>query len=454
MKIPLLLTLLTASARVFATQPNIVFIYADDMGWTGTSVEMIQGDSNTRSDFHQTPQLEKLAATGLIFSQAYSPGPLCTPSRAGVLTGQNPAELHITTPGGGQADSSNQVSTPQTATRLPDDIPTLGTLLQAEGYATALLGKWHIGRSDHAGNHGFDLHDGSTANANHGTAEDPKEIFSLTERGIQFMEAQVKAGKPFYLQLSHYAVHSPTQARPASEERFKQLPSGEIHIDTDYAAMTWDLDASLAHLFQALERLKIVDHTYIVFMSDNGAAGNRRKPNNTPLFAGKGTLYEGGIRIPLIISGPGIHSGYCPEPVSGTDLFATFAAWAGAEIESTESEDLTPLLTGKEADFKRDLDLLFHYPHYGIGPIHKPQTALISKPWKLLKDWETDSYQLFDLSKDIGESTDRSTQEPDRFKEMVRLMNQRLTAIGAQLPEENPDYDPSTQQNQRSRRNR
>ena len=124
--------------------------------------------------------------------------------------------------------------------------------------------------------------------------------------------------------------------------------------------MTWDLDASLAQIFAALEELNIEDETYIVFMSDNGAAGNRRRPDNAPLFAGKGTLYEGGIRVPLIISGPGIKTGYSSTAVSGVDLFATFAMWAGADIESSDGEDLTPLLTGKPELFERKHALLFH----------------------------------------------------------------------------------------------
>ncbi len=308
-----------------SNKPNIVFIYADDMGWTGTSVEMIEGNAETRSDFYQTPNLEKMAARGMVFSQAYSPGPMCTPSRVGVLTGKTPAEMHITTPGGGRPDNTKKLTTPRIASGLPDDIPTVGTILKAEGYATALLGKWHIGRGDHAGNHGFDVHDGSTENHSNGNSADPKEIFSLTERGIRFLEESVKAGNPFYLQLSHYAVHIPIQSLPESIKRFEKEDPGKIHNDALYAGMTWDLDVSLDLIFQALERLQITDNTYVVFMSDNGAVGNRRKANNAPLQAGKGSLYEGGIRIPFIVTGPGIKAGYCDEAVSGTDLLATFA---------------------------------------------------------------------------------------------------------------------------------
>ena len=434
-------------------KPNIVFIYVDDVGWTGTSVEMIERNPDSRSDFYQTPNLETLASRGMVFSRAYSPGPMCTPSRAAVLTGKTPAELHITTPGGGRTDGARKMLTPRPSTQLPDDIPTIGTILKAEGYATALLGKWHIGRRDHAGQYGFDHHDGPTGNDSSGSPSDPKEIFSLTKRGIQFMEENVEAGKPFYLQLSHYAVHAPVQSRPASIDRFSAVSPGSIHKDPDYAGMTWDLDASLGQIFEALEKLNIENVTYVVFMSDNGASGNRRRPNNTPLFAGKGTLYEGGIRVPLIISGPGIKTGYSSTAVSGVDLFATYATWAGAEIELNESADLTPVLRGNPEQFKRDHALLFHYPHYGQGQFQQPQTAVISGRWKLLKDWETDSYKLYDLESDLGEKDDLSSKEPDVFNNMLAAMKNRLKEVGAQLLLANPDYDPSAEvQRRRSRR--
>ncbi|MDZ8119699.1 sulfatase [Pontiella agarivorans] len=454
MKNLLLTTSISLAAICFSDQPNIVFIYADDMGWTGSSVEMIEGDAATRSDFYQTPNLEKLAAHGMVFSQAYSPGPMCTPSRAAVLTGKTPAELHITTPGGGRIDTSHQMLTPRTTTRLPEDLPTLGTVLKEQGYATALLGKWHIGRRDDAGMYGFDVHDGPTENASNGTDDDPKEIFSLTQRGIEFMEQNVKAGKPFYLQLSHYAVHIPIQSRPESIRKFEKAESGEVHTHASYAGMTWDLDDSLAEIFRAVEKLNITDNTYIVFMSDNGAPGNPRRPNNAPLNGGKGSVYEGGIRIPFIVAGPGFKTGYCAEPVSGTDLFATFAAWAGAEVESGESEDLTPLLTGNDAAFSRRTDLLFHYPHYGQGPAQKPQTAIISGDWKLLKDWESGACELFNLKTDIGEQTDLSAREPKRFAAMYETLKLRLAETEAQLPEQNPDYNPKEKKEWRRTSNR
>jgi arylsulfatase A-like enzyme len=441
----------TATSTDTVDKPNIIFIYADDMGWTGTSVEMLAGDPASRSDFYETPNLETLASRGMVFSQAYSPGPLCTPSRAAVLTGRTPAELHVTTPGGGRTDGSRALLTPRPSTQLPEDTPTIGTILKAEGYATALLGKWHIGRRDHAGHYGFDEHDGATGNEGSGTAADPKEIFSLTERGIRFMEKSVAAGEPFYLQLSHYAVHGPAQGRPASIDRFSDMAPGSIHQDPGFAGMAWDLDASLAQIFDALEALDIKDETYVVFMSDNGATGNRRRPDNTPLFAGKGSLFEGGIRVPLIVSGPGITAGYSSTAVSGVDLFATFAAWAGADVESSDSEDLTPLLHGMPEQFTREHALLFHYPHYGQGRFQTPQTALVLDRWKLLRNWEAGTYALYDLASDLGETNDLSAENPDVFNSMLEAMNARLQDLDAQLPSANPDYDGSAEPQRRRR---
>ena len=429
-------------------KPNILFIFADDMGWTGTSVEMIPGDKRTRSDYYQTPNLERLASSGVVFSQAYSPASLCTPTRASVLTGKNPAELHITTPGGARSDTSKKVITPRASNSLPRDLPTIGSVLKQEGYATALLGKWHIGRSDHAGLYGFDFHDGATKNDAQGTDKDPKEIFSLTERGIAFMKKCVESKRPFYLQLSHYAVHSPVKCTAESRERFEKTPKGKIHNKPDYAGMTWDLDKSIGELLKALQELEIAENTYIVFMSDNGAAGGPRKPGNTPLRCGKGTLYEGGIRVPLIIAGAGIEPGSCTEAVTGTDLFATFAALAGAEYSSAESSDLRPLMFWEDDHFNRKQPLLFHFPHYGHGP-QQPQSALIANGWKLVKNWEGNAYELFNLSDDLSESQDLSKKNPEKLKEMINLMNRRLASAKAQLPTTNPDYDPAKDKTQK-----
>ena len=447
----------TYSMPVFegsSDKPNIVFILADDMGWTGSSVEMIQGDPSTQSDFYQTPNLEKLAAQGIRFSQAYAPASLCTPSRAAILTGKTPAEIHITTPGGGRGTGTEKLTPPQQRNDIPAEETTLPEALKSVGYATAHLGKWHIGRGN-PGSHGFDVHDGATGNNANGSETDPKEVFSLTQRGIEFMKEQVQAGRPFYLQLSHYAVHTPIQSLEESKNKFEKLPAGTRHSLTDYAGMTWDLDTSIGTLRKAIEELGIAYNTYIVFMSDNGAAAGRKTPQNTPLNKGKGTLYEGGIRVPLLIAGPRIETnGASSEAVTGCDLFPTFCEWAGVPlVGKIEGVSLVPLLTDDPSTFQRsEKAFLFHYPHYGQGPAQKPQTAIIAGNYKLIRDLETGTLQLFDPEKDISEKNDLSKQNPELTEKLEQLMDQRLKEVDAQLPTENPDYDPDAKQERTGQR--
>lgn len=434
---PVLIAMATA-------QPNIIFILTDDMSWTGTSVQIDQQTIESKSDFYQTPNIAMLAAHGMSFSAAYAPGPLCSPSRAGILTGKTPAELHMTTPGGGRPQDNQKLLSPDFIRDLPSSEDTIGELLRRKGYATAHLGKWHLGRGN-PGQHGFDVHDGSTSNNGPGDYEDPnpKDIFELTHRAAVFMEKQAKTGKPFYLQLSHYAVHLPVQALKASEARFGNIQKGERHSSVEYAAMTWDLDTSIGMLLEKIDELKLTDNTYVVFMSDNGAPGNPRVSQNLPLAGGKGTLYEGGIRVPLIVRGPGISAGtFCREAVTGCDLLPTFCEWADAPPpEEIEGTSIAPLLKGMPQSFKRsDSALLFHFPHYGKGPNQKPQSAIIVGNYKLLKHWDDGTLELFNLDTDLSEEADLSHQMPEKTDQLNKLLESRLEAVKAQVPTENPNY--------------
>ena len=431
------------------SSPNFVLILTDDMGWTGLSVQLDDRIEGSRSDFYQTPNIAKLAEEGMRFSRAYSPGALCTPSRASILTGKTPARLHITTPGGGggQAQPYMKLVAPVHLRELPAAETTIAEALEEVGYTSAHLGKWHLGRSD-PGEHGFDVHDGSTANGGPGAYQDPnpKDIFGLTERAVDFMKEQSGLGTPFYLQLSHYAVHVPVEALEKSKDKFRDLPAGERHNSVEYAAMTYDLDSGVGLLLSAIDRLELTESTYVVLMSDNGAASPRRRPQNTPLSRGKGTVYEGGIRVPLVVCGPGIEPGtFCHENVTGYDLLPTFCDWAGVESPSAiDGVSLVSLLEGKPDRFERpDEALLFHYPHYGQGPAQKPQAAIILEDYKLIRDLEQGTSQLFNLAVDISEERDLTGREPDRAREMERRLDAMLEDAGAQLPTENPDFDPN-----------
>ncbi|WPJ96438.1 sulfatase [Coraliomargarita algicola] len=433
--------------------PNIVFILVDDMAWTGTSTPMAPSILNSKSDFYLTPHIDGLASSGIRFSQAYAPAALCTPSRAAILTGKTPAELHMTTPGGGRrAQSFQQLKAPQHIKELPESALTIAELLQQQGYATAHFGKWHLGQKSPS-LHGFDVHDGSTHNMVPASQQGPKDVFGLTQRAIAFMTEQAATKRAFYLQLSHYAVHSPVEALDSSKAKFSQIKTGSRHNEIEYAAMTYDLDTSIGQLLQEIDALGLSNNTYVVFMSDNGASSKPRESLNTPLRAGKGTLYEGGIRVPLIIRGPGVpENRVCHEPVTGCDLLATFCDWAGIfTTTETDGSSLAALASADTSSFNRAQNVfLFHYPHYGKGPRQKPQTAIIIDQFKLLKDLESDSYQLFDLSNDISESKDLLLQMPEKTASMKRLMQQRLLEVDAQQASINPNYNPKAEQTRES----
>jgi len=444
---PVLLTL--ASIQLLAAKPNFVFIYADDMGWTGTSVEMIPGDPRTKSDYYLTPHLEKLAAMGMRFSAAYAPAAMCTPSRAAVLTGKTPAELHITSPGPGLGTNAHKMRPPTQLRALPEPETTIAEVLGSAGYASAYFGKWHLGQG-HPGQHGFDAHDGSTSNGTPADSgpDNPKDIFGINERGIAFMQENVAAERPFYLQLFHYAVHAPTATKAESEAKFETLDKGKRHRDVPFAGMTWDFDQSIGAILEEINALGIADNTYVVFMSDNGGPSNPRFGvlNNAPLNKGKTTLYEGGIRVPFIVVGPGIPANsHSPVSVTGCDLFPTFCEWAGVETpRKIAGTSLAALMSGKSQSVDRKgTPLLFHFPHYGRGPDAKPSSAIITGDFKLIRDWESGSHKLFDLSQDLGEENDLSKTQPEKLKKLITVMNKRLQSVNAQLPTLNPDHDPN-----------
>ncbi|MBK1878693.1 sulfatase [Pelagicoccus mobilis] len=437
-------------------KPNFVFILVDDLGWTGTSVALHEQLDFSQSDYYQTPSIAQLAEQGMRFSHAYSPAPLCTPSRASILTGKSPAELHITSPGRSNPQAYHKLVEVENRTELKTSEITIAELLNQNGYKTAHFGKWHLGRSN-PGKHGFDVHDGSTSNSDseNTNGNNPKDIFGVTSRAIDFIEKQAEANTPFYLQLSHYAVHSPTEARRESIQRFNSVAKGKRHKDAEFAAMTWDLDQSIGALLAKIRELDLTSTTYIIFASDNGAAGNRRASQNLPLNGGKGSLLEGGIRVPLIVSGPGIEGKSNSQvPTIGYDLYPTIAELAGVSFNhEIAGTSLVSVLQDSATTLDRQGDALyFHYPHYGRGPRQKPQSAIISGRYKLLKDWETGSLELYDLDRDISESKDLSRSNPDLRDKLSKQLNDWLLQVNAQLPEANPHYDADA--NPRSNRRR
>ena len=435
--------------------PNIVFVLADDLGWTGLSVVADDRVPESKSDFYQTPRLEKLAHQGMRFSNAYAPAPMCTPTRASLLTGKSPAQLHMTTPGPSGARVGNRVMVPpRHVDALPESEVTIAELLKDRGYATAHFGKWHLSGGG-PGHHGFDQHDGETANGGPGefTDPNPKDIFGVTDRAIAFIEKQVALGSPFYVQLSHYAVHGPALALETTKAALADRPPGARHRNVDYAAMTRDMDTGIGQVLDTLDSLGIAGNTYVVFMSDNGAASNPQNAENYPLAGGKASLWEGGIRVPLVVRGPHVPEGsFCRESVVGCDLFATFCELAGVQSgipEGVEGTSLVPLLleSANPGTFRRDHEeLVFHFPHYGKGPRQTPQSSIRVGDFKLIRFHETDTESLFDLARDIGEERDLSGRIPDRATELSAALDAYLARVNAQLPTANPDYTPGVEQ--------
>ena len=446
MKLFLLGSFLCASLSLSA-EPNIIFVLIDDMGWAGTSVQIDPEVPNSKGSNFKTPELEKLADAGMRFTQAYAPGPMCTPSRVGILTGITPAEARVTSPGGGgRAQDHQKLISGSKDSSLNTELDTIAKSLKSAGYATAHLGKWHIGRTGPA-SYGYDVHDGSTTNeVPNSSADNPKDIFGINERAFAFMEKHSADKTPFYLQLSHYAVHSPIEARESSKELFKNLPSSGRKDTAGMAAMTYDLDDSIGQLRAKIEALGIADSTYLVVMSDNGGGGGARRGSDSALNAGKGSLLEGGIRVPFFAEGPGIPAGTVSrDSITGCDLFPTFCHIAGVDIpKGLEGVSIVPLLSGRTAKLP-ERPHLFHYPHYGQGARQKPQSALILGDYKVLYDWEGQKTQLFDLSKDLGEKNDLAQEMPEKATELLALLHKRLKETDASLPTPNPNYDPTAE---------
>jgi len=434
--------MLTASAFAQAPekQPNFVFVLVDDMGWTGTSALMDNKIKSSKSDFYLTPNIAALAKQGIRFSNAYSSAALCTPSRASILTGKSPAQLHMTTPGPVRRyiPAWYKVIPPQHITSLPIKEKTIAEALKTKNYATAHFGKWHLSGGG-PGKHGFDQHDGNTGNGGPGRYKDPnpKDIFSITNRANAFMEKNVVKGKPFYVQLSHFAVHSPYEALSKTIESCSKRKPGKYHNSNNkYAAMTQDLDTSIGHLLAKIKELGIEKNTYVILMSDNGASMRYNRKENFPLSGGKGNLYEGGIRVPLIIRGPNIKANQFQNTnVIGYDLYPTLCELAGIKLsdKNIEGISLVSLLNGNKDKFK-NRQLIFHFPHYGLGPRQKPQSALIQGQYKLLKDLGTGKTKLFDLSTDIGEHKNISASAPDIASGMHAKLTAYLKKVKAQMP--------------------
>ena len=422
-------------------RPNIVFMLADDQGWNGLSVAMHPDIPGSRSDVTHTPSLEKLAAQGMRFSAAYAPAPVCSPTRASLLTGKSPAQLHWTK--AAPPEVGRKLVEPRLIKNIATKEVSFAELLRSAGYATAHYGKWHIGGGG-PGKHGYDEHDGDTGNEHAFKFIDPNpvDIFGMAERATSFMQRNAKAGRPFFIQLSWNALHAPENAMKATLKKYEGLIPGANAKRIATAAMTEDLDTGVGQVLQAIDRLRLSENTYVIYMSDNGASGGRRV-----LAGGKGGTWEGGIRVPLIIRGPGIKpNSWCSTRVVGYDLFPTFCEWAGvpptALPSNIEGGSLVGLLAnGGHGEVARGREeLVFHFPHYQNE--ETPQSAILLGKFKVIKFYEDNRVVLFDLSKDIGERDNLASLMPAETRRLRERLEKNLLAVNAQVPTPNPNYDP------------
>ena len=453
----------TASAADAAGRPNFVVIMGEAQGWASASVQMDDAVPGSKSTLAHTPSIEKLAASGMRFANFYASSPRCTPTRAALFTGRSPAALHMTFVGEGKggressfSETGSKLIPAEQVSEMPEAEVTIPEVLKREGYATAHFGKWHVGRVSPT-RHGFDENDGPNNNGGPENVENPnpKQAFAITERGMDFMERQAKAGKPFYLQISHYAGRGGMDARAetyadvrrrATTDREQRLVGG--------AAVAQDMDTTIGMLMAKLETLGIADCTYFIYTADHGAQGRNA---NGPLANGKGTVWEGGIRVPLIVRGPGIKAGTCTHVRATTvDIFPTIAALARVKEalpKALEGGSLAAVLSGVPgAKVQRAREeFVVHFPHYDKDE-QGPASALLLGNDKLIHPYETGVVMLFDLSKDIGELHDLAK---DRAKETAALdqrLSEYLKAVGAQMTVPNPKFDPGKAQPFQERR--
>lgn len=430
--------------NVFA-QPNFVFILSDDMGWNGTSQQISPAISGSMSDYYETPNIEQMAMEGMTFSHAYAPAAKCSPTRASILTGQTTARNSFTETGNGVVPN-NVLIAPLTNTSINSANITLAEWLKGTGqnYRTAHYGKWHLGNGGTA-SHGFDFGDGNTnnntGNAGNGLVAqtDPKSIFDMTTKGIDFMQTAVTDGVPFYLQLSHYAVHAAIEAKQGTIDYFNAKTPGVLHSNPDFAAMTKDWDEGVGLILDEITNLGIAGNTYVIFMSDHGSSSGMS--NNSPLRRGKSFIYEGGIRVPMIIKGPNVPANsICSEPVIGYDLFPTIAALTGSSstLPTLDGQNITPLLL--QNAFTRNEPLYFHIPHYTGNPNKLIRSAAIEGNYKLIVEYDTGINYLYDLSTDIAEATNIAAANPSIVNDLLIHLRDHFKTVNANMPTLDPTH--------------
>jgi len=465
-----------AAAKKPDTRPNIIFFLVDDMGWMDSTLY--------GSKYYRTPNVERLARRGMMFTNAYAANPLCSPTRASIMTGKYPCRLGITTPAGHlppQPDQPqlaktarpwNKVVCPRGRRFLPLGEYTLAEAFRDAGYATGFIGKWHLGHEKWWPKaHGFDI------NIAGGHYPGPPSYFSpyriktlsdgpkgeyitdrLTDEAVGYLRtAARRTDKPFMLCFWHYAVHAPFQGKEELIRTYRDRtdPRGKQGCAT-MGAMLQSMDESLGRMLDALDELKLSERTIIVFFSDNGGnmyntVEGRTPTNNHPLRSGKGSIYEGGVREPCIVVWPGQvkPDTTSDEIISSVDWYPTLlemASIAPPPKAQLDGVSITGVLKGR-GTLKREA-IFCHFPHYIPATGNLPSTSVRKGKWKLIRLYgegpdRSHGYELYNLADDIGETKDLAAAMPETVRELDALIAAHLKDTGAIVPIVNPAYDPA-----------
>ena len=429
----ILITLFGVITALQADSPNIILILTDDQGWSQRSGLMDPDNPQTGSSYLHTPAMDRIAKEGMRFTEGYSPAPLCTPTRRSILCGTSAARS-------GTEFASKWV---------PADHLTLPRALKLANpkYQCAHFGKWGEKMISSPEECGYDVSDGHTGNVTGGMADkmqpahivaDPKRTGSVTDRSIEFIRKQTKAGKPFYAQVSYYAVHLRTELRQASLEKYQKKGAPDRAYSQGWAGMLEELDRGIGRLLDELDTLGISENTYVVFTTDNGGrgivpGGNPESPApNVPLSGAKHSLLEGGIRVPLIVRGPSIKAGsVCRVPVVGYDFLPTFYALAGGKDDLPKELDggsFVPLFSDPETDsVRRPIDgLIFSRPRQRMAAIRAGKWKLLAK---INAKREIQSSKLFNVVEDIAEKNDLFTTQADKAKQLQARLKTYLETV-------------------------
>ena len=449
---------LDAMAETFDTDhPNVVFLLADDLGWTGLDC--------FGSDLYETPNLDRLAASATKFTNAYAACTVCSPTRASVLTGMYPARLRCTDFIAGQNRPFAKLRIPDWTKQLESRHVTIAEVLKKSGYRTAHIGKWHLNgkgaeaKGTDARSQGFDVSIPRPRGTKGYFLKDETQSRQgtnyltdwLTDRACEFISDETQT-RPFFLYFAYNVPHTPIQGREDLVEYFSgKVDRKATHRNPIYAAMVKSLDESVGRVLAAIEKRGLTKNTVIIFTSDNGGLTQRNGRHdgfteNLPLRRGKGSAYEGGVRVPTIIRWPGVTSAgtVCDEPIMTIDYYPTLLEMLGItgdarHNESIDGQSIKRLLVNPAA--KLDRSLYWHYPHYHAGG-DGPYSAVRNGNYRLIEFHEDKSVRLYDLVNDLGEQTDLAQEMPKKADALRSQLHQWRVSVSAQMPTINPGYDP------------